>query len=119
MASPTNSWLERRSINKMCRIGVLHTSPHPVVGVRVLSLVSCRRMCKHGRRTVSTQHSMSRMNLDDAPNARMTGTPAITSPYMEYRGDLVTESAHPISTGLYAKAEVNAPKRRISLEIWP
>lgn len=33
--------------------------------------------------TVSTQHNMSRKNFEDAPNALMTGTPAIVSPYIE------------------------------------
>ena len=43
-------------------------------------------------RTVSTHRSMSLMNLDDAPKARKTPTPAMVSPYNEYNGERVTES---------------------------
>ena len=35
---------------------------------------------------------MSLMNLDDAPKARKTPTPAMVSPYKEYNGERVTES---------------------------
>ena len=36
---------------------------------------------------------MSLRYLEDAPKARTTVTPAMVSPYMEYRGLRVTESA--------------------------
>ena len=36
---------------------------------------------------------MSLKNLEEAPKARRIVTPAIVSPYMEYRGERVTESA--------------------------
>ena len=36
---------------------------------------------------------MSLKNLEEAPKARRIVTPAIVSPYIEYRGERVTESA--------------------------
>jgi hypothetical protein len=42
--------------------------------------------------TVSTIFNISRKNFEDAPKARRIVTPEIVSPYIEYRGDRVTES---------------------------
>jgi hypothetical protein len=70
------------------------TSPHPVVrtGILVAVSVTVRRQSSTAVHTVSTHRSMSLMNLDDAPKARKTPTPAMVSPYNEYRGERVTES---------------------------
>jgi hypothetical protein len=43
--------------------------------------------------TVSTHRSISLKKFEDAPKVRNIGTPEIVSPYIEYKGDLVTESA--------------------------
>lgn len=42
---------------------------------------------------MSTHRSISLKNLEEAPNARRIVTPEIVSPYIEYKGDRVTESA--------------------------
>lgn len=42
--------------------------------------------------TVSTHLNISLKNFEDAPKARRIATPEMVSPYIEYKGDLVTES---------------------------
>lgn len=58
------------------------TSPQPIIRIGILKIVLNIKFKQRKLRklTLSTQRSMSRRNLELAPYARNTGTPAIVSP---------------------------------------